>query len=352
MRAKSKLSQLHQKFRKFLSAKGGNVAITFAIATLPIVGSVGFAVDYSHANSVKAALQSAVDATAMMLSKEASADTSSQLQTNALKYFTALFTRPEAQNVTITTTYTTSGGTQIVVNGSAQVPTTFLGIVGYNNITVGGSSTVKWGSSRLRVALALDNTGSMANNGKITALQTATKNLLSQLNSAAATNGDVYVSIIPVVKDVNLGVSSTATYLDWTDYGYCSNQGQGTSNSYYPYGTKSACQAAHYTWTAVSNHSGWTGCVMDRGLSSGPDTTNNYDTNVAAPSSSVPSSNWAPEYNYAYCPTAVMGLSYNWSAMNTLVNNMSPAGGTNQNIGFANRLAVAGRRRAFYGAGL
>src|SRR5665647_885444 len=141
----------------FRTARGGNVAITFAIASLPIVGSVGFAVDYSHANSVKAALQSALDATAMMLSKEASADTSSQLQTNALKYFTALFTQPEAQSLTITPIFTTSGGTQIVVNGSAQVPTTFLGIVGFNNITVAGSSTVKWGSARLRVALVLDN---------------------------------------------------------------------------------------------------------------------------------------------------------------------------------------------------
>ena len=38
-------------------------------------------------------------------------------------------------------------------------------------ITVTGSSTAKWGSVRLRVALVLDNTGSMADDGKIAALQ-------------------------------------------------------------------------------------------------------------------------------------------------------------------------------------
>src|SRR5712691_6483480 len=108
MRAKNKLSQLHQKFREFLLAKGGNVAITFVIATIPFIGSVGLAVDYSHANSVKAAMQAAIDSTALMISKEAGSDTSSQLQTNATTYFNALFTRPEAQSVTITTTYTTS----------------------------------------------------------------------------------------------------------------------------------------------------------------------------------------------------------------------------------------------------
>ena len=54
----------------FRIARAGNVAITFALATLPIVGTVGFAVDYSHANSVKAAMQAALDSTALMLAKD------------------------------------------------------------------------------------------------------------------------------------------------------------------------------------------------------------------------------------------------------------------------------------------
>lgn len=65
-----------------------------------------------------------------------------------------------------------------------------MGIMGYNSITVKGSSTVKWGSSRLRVALVLDNTGSMADAGKINALKTATNNLLTQLKNVAVNNGD------------------------------------------------------------------------------------------------------------------------------------------------------------------
>jgi len=64
-----------KKFRRTLSAfrlaQAGNVAITFAFASLPIIGFVGAAVDYSRANSVKAAMQTALDATALMLSKEA-----------------------------------------------------------------------------------------------------------------------------------------------------------------------------------------------------------------------------------------------------------------------------------------
>ena len=69
-------TKFRSALRAFRAARGGNVAITFALATLPIIAGVGFAVDYSRANSVKVALQQALDATALMLSKEAATDTS------------------------------------------------------------------------------------------------------------------------------------------------------------------------------------------------------------------------------------------------------------------------------------
>jgi hypothetical protein len=65
--------------------------------------------------------------------------------------------------------------------------------------------------------LVLDNTGSMSSDGKMAALKTATKNLIDQLHGAATTDGDVYVSIIPFSKDVNLGKSNFAA--DWIYWG-------------------------------------------------------------------------------------------------------------------------------------
>jgi len=65
--------------------------------------------------------------------------------------------------------------------------------------------------------LVLDNTGSMSDDGKMTALKTATKNLIDQLKGAATTDGDVYVSVIPFAKDVNLGNSNFAA--DWIYWG-------------------------------------------------------------------------------------------------------------------------------------
>jgi len=323
--------KLRRAVGSFRSDRAGNVVITFALATLPIVGTVGFAVDFSRANSVKTAMQAAIDSTALMLSKEASTDTADQLQANAQKYFNALFTRPEAAGVTITVAYTTTGGSQVVVNGSANVPTSFLGVIGYQNIPISTTSTAKWGSSRLRVALVLDNTGSMASAGKMTALKTATKNLLKQMKDAAGTNGDVYVSIIPFSKDVNVGSSNyNATWIDWDDWEAANGSWQITSScTARSRRGRSRCNNT-LTWVPA-NRNTWNGCITDRDQ--------NYDQNVTAPNpadESLPTASAStlyPAEQYGSCPRQMKGLSYDWTAMNSLVDQMSPSGMTNQPIG-------------------
>src|SRR5215510_14578605 len=73
-----------------------------------------------------------------------------------------------------------------------------------------------WGNTRLRVALALDNKGSMASEGKMDALKTASHNLLTQLKNAAVHPEGVYVSIVPFSKDVNFGPDNYAeSWVRW-----------------------------------------------------------------------------------------------------------------------------------------
>src|SRR5690348_15993677 len=170
MSTNSHFSRFKRKLREFCVARKGNVALTFGLATIPIVCAVGAAIDYTHAVSVKAALQSALDSTALMMQKESATDTPDQLESNATKYFTALFTRPEARNVVVTANYSEDNGSHVEITASADVPTNFMGIMGYNSIHVRSSGTAKWGSALLRVALVLDNTGSMADDGKMAAL--------------------------------------------------------------------------------------------------------------------------------------------------------------------------------------
>ncbi len=324
-------TKFRNALRAFRVARGGNVAITFAFASIPVLGFIGAGFDYSRANLVKADLQAALDSTALMLAKDATTTSNSDLQSKANNYFTALFNRKEATIDSVSATYTASGGSQVVVNATAEVPTTFLRVLGpstMQNITVSGSSTTKWGSTRLRVTLVLDNTGSMGSAGKMDALKNATKSLLDQLNSAATVNGDVYVSIVPFVKDVNLGAGNyNSDWIDWTAWNEIN--GSCSKNGYY---TKTDCLNApgNRTWTPNS-HSTWNGCVVDRGDVTKPNTAN-YDTNVVAPSTTITATLYSAE-QYSSCPQASMGLGYDWAAMKTLVNSVSPAGNTNQAIG-------------------
>ena len=56
--------------RAFAANSHGGAAPMLALAALPLFGFVGAAVDYSRAASARTAMQAALDATALMLSKE------------------------------------------------------------------------------------------------------------------------------------------------------------------------------------------------------------------------------------------------------------------------------------------
>ena len=316
------VSKLRSALRAFSAAREGNVAITFAFATLPIIALVGASVDYSRANSVKAAMQTALDSTSLMLSKEAATDTTDQLQASATKFFKAMFAPPGVTNIAVNVTYTTTGGSAVVLNGQADMPTTFMNVFGFQTVTVKNSSTSKWGSVRLRVALVLDNTGSMADDGKMTALKSATKNLLAQLQSAASSAGDVYVSIIPFSKDVNVGSGYyDQTWIDWTSWN--ANNQNCTWNWNGSNWTSTCTQKSHTTWN---------GCVTDRSKNLVPSTTYGYDQSAQNPDTTKPDSLFVAE-QYSSCPVAMMGLNYDWTTMNNLVDSMQPNGNTNQPIG-------------------
>ncbi len=264
MSTNSHFSRFQRKLREFCVARKGNVALTFGIATIPIVCAVGAAVDYTHAVSVKAALQAALDSTALMMQKESATDTPDMLQSNAVKYFNAMFTRPEAQNVVVAAQYSEDSGSHVQITASADVPTNFMGILGINSLHVRSSGTAKWGSTRLRVALVLDNTGSMADDGKIDALKTATTNLLDQLKSAAAEPGDVYVSIIPFSREVNVGTYDSAwdSWLYWDDTAHTDNKSwDATHGTCSPSSASNRSSCLAKTGCSISGYSDQASCT-------------------------------------------------------------------------------------------
>lgn len=217
---------VREAVRRFAGAKDGNIAVIFTIAAIPIISFVGAAIDYSRLNNARSSMQAALDSTALMLSKDLSSGTitAAQINTKAQSYFAGLYINPDAKSVTVGATYTsnTSIGSTILVNGSGSINTDFMKVVGFSTLPFSTSSTTAWGNVKMRVALVLDNTGSMAQDGKITALRNAvagTGGLIDQLSGLAQNPGDVYISVIPFAKVVNAGNSNySASWIDWTDW--------------------------------------------------------------------------------------------------------------------------------------
>jgi Flp pilus assembly protein TadG len=418
------MRRLFSCLSRFYSDRSGNIALIFGLAIVPVMGAIGAALDYSFANEARTTMQSALDNTALALSKQMPLSQTA-LNTNGWQYFTGnLGTSPvviPSGNLVINSA--TSGQLILDVSGTYTLGLGgVLKLVGMNpSFNVTAHSEVQWGSSRLRVALVLDNTGSMAQSGKITALKTATTNLLTQLQTA-------------VVTTVNVGSSNyTANWIDWWAWeqanpnlgscsvsghstqsgcstaGTCSKSGyttqstctaQGTcsistyttqstctaggSCSKSQYTTQSTCLAAgtcsksqytsqsqctqnHGTWTSspgtwtgatwtaatwtpanwTFDHSQWNGCVTDRGTPlnynsyTGPGTAAGSDQDLSAASTTTqpnpataPDSTKYPAEQFAQCPAQqVIPLTYDWSALNTAVQGMSPNGSTNQPIG-------------------
>ncbi|MCK1514381.1 TadE/TadG family protein [Bradyrhizobium sp. 190] len=337
--------RLRAAARRFAGANDGNIAILFGIAIIPIITFVGAAVDYTRAVNARSSMQAALDSTALMLAKDLTEGTisTSEISKKADEYFKALYTNPEAKSDPVTASYTqTSGnGSTILVEGSGAIDTGFMRVVGFPTMDFKARSTSAWGNVRMRVAMALDVTGSMADDGKMPAMQKAAKALVDQLSKLAKNDGDIYISIIPFAKDVNLGTSfKDESWIDWDvwtdqnpEWGTCSNTKKKT---------KSDCLTkASRVWTPDKTK--WTGCVTDR--------TQAYDTKNDAPSSTnAPTMVVAEEYTgkdrwgntIRYCKTGasaymppIMPLSYDWTALKTLIGNLQPTGNTNQGIGMA-----------------
>jgi Flp pilus assembly protein TadG len=298
------LSKLRARLSRLRRDRRGAVAPIFALAIIPILGFIGTAVDYSRANASRTAMQAALDATALTLSKEASALTEAQRYQKANQYFTANFSNTEAKNMTVTPVFTTvqSGSFSLTVTASATVDLHFMSVFGVSSLPISSSAEVKWGIKKLELAMVLDNTGSMAQAGKMTALKTASHNLLTTLKNAAKKLGDVKVAIIPFDVTVKPGTGYKNDF--WIDFAQ----------------------------NGISKNS-WEGCVQDRDKSPNSINNNTKDTTPVLGD------------DHTYFPAVQCGSLVTlmpltdvfdptgFTNLNDKIDAMTPAGNTNTTIG-------------------
>src|SRR5690606_38445855 len=84
-------------FKRFHRDQRGNIVVMFALSLVPLLGFVGSAVDYSRATMIKSRLQSAVDATALKLTRDGENLSEADREAMATRYFNAVFDRQDTQ---------------------------------------------------------------------------------------------------------------------------------------------------------------------------------------------------------------------------------------------------------------
>lgn len=165
MKNNSTFSRLRTLLQLFGRDSRGSIAITFALLTIPCMLAVGAAIDYSQANRVKATLDSYADAAVLAAVNQRAMQTDVD---DAKSYALTTFDQQakSATNCSVASrsmTITTSGTSRSAeFDYTASVPTTIMGIVGIDSITIHGTATASSAQpTYIDFYLLLDNSPSM-----------------------------------------------------------------------------------------------------------------------------------------------------------------------------------------------
>ena len=214
----------------FFKSDHGNIAMMFALSLIPLMIGAGVGLDFARAMLVRQQMGEALDAAALAVGSTTGLS-QSDAQALAQKYFNSNYTVDKTDYGTPTVSIPASGYNSkgsVIITASDTMPTVLVKLIGITSLPVTTSSNVVWGQTRLWVALVLDNSGSMAqgdsSGSKMAALKNGANSLLGILQNASTTAGDVRVSIVPFVNNVNMkwsksdGTALDDSVIDWMNW--------------------------------------------------------------------------------------------------------------------------------------
>jgi Flp pilus assembly protein TadG len=292
------VSLFQDKYRNFLRQEQGAVAVIFGLTVIPLLGFAGAAMDYSRASSDRTKMQHAADATALMLAKDGRGMTDAQLRERGGKFFKSLTQSIQFADQ-INPVEITRNDTEIKVVGSGVVPTTLGRFIGQDQTPIRVNATTNFANKKIELALVLDNTGSMGQLGKMTALKDASYDLLNTLEKAAYAPDVVKIAIVPFNTQVRVEPSDNK-FKSWV-------------------GFKNDAQ-----------RNAWEGYFNDR---TKPYDTNDTASNIGQPETLFNAAEWLRENGQNIAP--IRPLTNNFNALRATIGNMQAAGWTNVAIGAA-----------------
>ena len=285
------ISRVVSRFRAFANARQGNIAMIYALTLIPMIAAAGSAIDMSRAMVVKMRLGDSLDAAALAVGGTLGL-TQAQMADKVQQFLNANY--PDNKIGRISNITVVADGQVVKVGAEATVDTAFMGLFGIPMLTVSVNAEVTKDSHGLELALVLDNTGSMAQSGKLTALKSSASTLIDTVWAGQTTPNYARASLVPFSFTVRV---DTTTFLNnnWVDKNGASSTAKlNFDNSKY----------AFAVWPTMSNQS-WGGCLEAR-----PNGLEELDT---PPTIGNPDSLWVP-YFYPDEPdaTAYSGYSHTY----------------------------------------
>ncbi len=267
------VKRLLERFRR---DERGAVTIIFALALLPMIGLAGTVVDYSRAQQTKGRLQVAIDALALKLGKLKLNEDLGPYAVPSQKTVEQFMSGTTAQNITVTLSRPTTLDGAVRIDGVADTPTTLMSLFGFKVLTSRATSVVSRGVGNLEIALVLDNTGSMNQNGKLGKLKAAATSMVDALADEADPNkpNALKFAVVPFSMTVNVGAGfRNAAWMD--------------TNAQASYHSTLFNQAGTNRFTMLSNLGiGWGGCVEQRPTP--------YDVDGSEPTVATPDTLYVP----------------------------------------------------------
>ncbi len=293
---------------RFSTDRSGNVAMLFGFAAVPLIGLAGIIVDYGRATSVRTTLNAAVDSAALMVAREASRLTDSQLKTRAEALIRANLAGGSTATLDGYTVTIDRTARTVNVSANSTVETSVARVIGFDSIPVASTAQAAWGTNTIELALVLDNTGSMASSNKMTELKKASLDLLKIMKDASTATDQIRISIVPFATQVRLPTS----YKDapWLRYDQTRTTGSGGNRK-----------------TETISKATWQGCISDR------DKPN--DVSDASAVAGATATLYPADFCAQSTLTPIRPLTSDWTALESTVNAMTPVGNTNVTIGAA-----------------
>lgn len=219
----------------FGADRSGNIGMLFGFMIIPVVGIIGFSVDYGRALDTRTALQTALDSAVLAAGRDYQVNgEASGAEAAAAEYFIAAM--DGEPGVEIVENTADPENSTMKFTGKAKVKTTFARLLGVDELEVSSSAEsmlTRGGLDKdLEISLMLDVTGSMCQPcQKLDDLKFAAKDLVNILVQDDQSEYTSRVALVPFSHAVNAGEAyfESVTNQHPDDYSTCVVERQGAN---------------------------------------------------------------------------------------------------------------------------